>query len=168
MRKKGFTLIELLTVMLVVGIIFAAGIVTYNTVWRNHQTDTAETELRDISGGISNYLIDYGNINLPNDINFETALNETIDTLNKQYLNYEIEKSDIAADKKSVRLVTRHKTDPWKNKYNLYIYTYNGDDKTSIPGLVIISSNGVDGVSSKATYKDGNYGDDIAAVVEPK
>lgn len=168
MRKKGFTLVEMLAVVLIVGILTVTGFSTYNTVWRNNQIDTAETDLRDISSAISSYLIDYGNITIANDINFENVLNEIIELLNKQYLNYEIETDVIASDKKSVKLMTRHKTDPWKNKYHISIYTYNGDDKTSVPGLVIITSYGADGKSSIATYKDGNYGDDIVAITEPK
>lgn len=166
--KKGFTIVEMLLVLLVISILTASGFVTYNTVWRNHQIDTAETDLRDISSAVSSYLIDYGNLTIANDINFGNVLNEIVEILNKQYLTYEIETEEIASDKKSVKLITKHKTDPWKNKYRISIYTYNGDDKTSIPGLVIITSYGVDGKSSMATYKDGNFGDDIAAIVEPK
>ena len=83
MKKQGFTLIKMLAVILVAGILTAAGVVNYNTVWRNHWIDTAETDLRDISS----YLINYGNITILNDINYET-----IEVLDKQYLNYEIEK----------------------------------------------------------------------------
>jgi len=166
--KKGFTIVEMLLVLLVISILTASGFVTYNTVWRNHQIDTAETDLRDISSAVSSYLIDYGNLTIANDINFGNVLNEIVEILNKQYLTYEIETEEIASDKKSVKLITKHKTDPWKSKYRISIYTYNGDDKTSIPGLVIITSYGVDGKSSMATYKDGNFGDDIVAIVEPK
>jgi hypothetical protein len=41
-------------------------------------------------------------------------------------------------------------------------------DKDSIPGLVVISSNGIDSKSNIETYKNGDYCDDIAAIVEPK
>lgn len=167
-KKRGFTLIEMMVVISIIGLLSASGIVVYNTVWRNHQTDTAETDLRDISSAFSSYLIDYGNITISDDLNYENVLNEILELLNKQYLSYEIETDEIASDKRSVKLITKHKTDPWKHKYRISIYTYNGDDNESIPGLVIITSSGIDGQSSISTYKDGNFGDDIVAIVEPK
>lgn len=168
MRKQGFTLVEMLIVIAVLGILSTSGIITFNTVWRNHQIDTAETDLRNISSAFSSYLIDYGNIIIANDLNYENVLNEILDILNKQYLNYEVKIDEIASNKRSVKLTTKQKTDPWKNRYYISIYTYNGDDKESIPGLVIITSNGIDGQSSTYTYKSGDFGDDIVAVIEPK
>ena len=43
----------------------------------------------------------------------------------------------------------------------------SGDDSSSMPGLVIISSYGKDGTSNKTEYKNGDYGDDVIAVVNP-
>ena len=62
---------------------------------------------------------------------------------------------------------TKVKEDPWGNKYEFYIYTYSGLDATSMPGLVIISSYGKDSVSNKAEYKNGDYGDDVIAIINP-
>lgn len=166
--KPAFTLVEMLITVAVIGILITSSVVTFNKVWKNNQTDTCESELRDLSNSFSSFFIDYGNIIIKPDINYINVLNETIDILNKQYLPYPITVTEIAEDKKSVKLTTKTKTDPWKSKYQINIYTYDGNDRESVPGLIIISSNGVNGISSKDTYKDGNYGDDVIAIVEPK
>ena len=166
--KKAFTLVEVLCVAAIIGILITATTVTFNNVWRNNQTDTCESELRDISSGLKSYLTDYGNIVIKNDMNYEAVINEVVDTMNRQYLPYTVQVDSIADDKKSVKLSAKIKTDPWGGKYQLSVYTYDGSDKDNIPGLVIISSSGTDGKRSAATYKSGNYGDDIIAVVEPK
>lgn len=168
MIKKGFTLVEVLASLVIIGVIISATAVTYNKVWQNNQIDICENDLRDISSSFSSYMIDYGNIVIANDINYETVLEEIVDTLNKQYLSSEIKVDEIASDMKSVKLTTKTKADPWKGKYQINIYTYSGDDKDSIPGLIIITSSGVNGLSSRVTYTDGIYGDDIMAILEPK
>ena len=168
MKKKGFTIIEIMGAVAVIGIIMVSAAVTYNRVWINHQTDVAEGDLRDFSSSLSSYMIDYGNIIAPDDINCETVITETVELLNKQYLSSELKIDKLADDKRSVNLSTKVKTDPWGNKYQVSVYTYNGDDAANPPGLVIISSNGKDGKSSRSTYKDENFGDDVIAVLEPK
>jgi len=166
--KRGFTLVEILAVLVIAGIIISGTAVTYNRVWHNNQTDIAENDLRDISNAFSSYLIDYGNITISDDINYETVIEEIAEVLNKQYLTHEIKIDEISSDKKSVKLSTKTKTDPWNSQYQIDIYTYDGADRESIAGLIIVSSRGVDGKSNKANYKNGNYGDDIVAVLEPK
>ena len=166
--KRGFTLIEILVTIAIIGLLITNTVVTYNRVWRNSQIDNCESDLREISNSLSSFFVDYGNIIIKDDINYDAVLNETVEILNKQYLTHQIVVTEISPDKRSVKLTTKTKTDPWKGKYQINIYTYDGDDKESVSGLIIISSNGVDSISSKETYKDGNYGDDVIAIVEPK
>ena len=73
----------------------------------------------------------------------------------------------ISSDKKSAALETVIKNDPWGQKYRLNIYTYNADDSESIPGMVVITSNGADSMSNKSSYSSEDFGDDIIAVIEP-
>lgn len=168
MKKRGFTLVEILVTIAVIGILITCTAVTYNRVWRNSQIDTCESDLRDISSSFSSFFVDYGNIVIKDDTNYEAVLDETVEILNKQYLTHQIAVTEIATDKKSVKLTTKTKNDPWGNKYNFDIYTYSGDDKESIPGLILIYSKGVDGKSNHTTYKEQNFGDDVIAIVEPK
>ena len=167
-KKRGFTLIEVLAVIVIISIISTGSVVSYNRIWRNHQIDIAESELREISNAFSSYATDYGSIIIADDINYNTVITEITDQINKQYLPYEIVVSEISADRKSVRLTTKLKTDPWKHKYDISIYTYNGDNKDSVSGLAVISSRGPDGISQMSTYKLNSFGDDVIAIVEPK
>lgn len=167
-KKKAFTLVEIMAVIAVVGILSAVGYVTFNRAWRNNQTDICENDLRDMVSSFNNYFIDYGNIIIKDDINFDNVLTETVNLLNRQYMGSGIAVSSVAADKKSVSLATKHKKDPWGNPYQIVIYTYDGDDRETVSGLVVVYSKGVDGISNAEGYKEGNYGDDVIAVVEPK
>jgi prepilin-type N-terminal cleavage/methylation domain-containing protein len=167
MKKRGFTIVEILAAIAIIGILSTATAISYNRVWQNNRIDIAESEIREIANAFSSYYIDYGNIIIKSDINYDTVIAEIVEQLNIQYLSFEIEISEIAADKKSVLLRTKLKSDPWKNKYDINIYTYNGEDKDSISGLVIISSCGPDGVSQMPLYKTNVFGDDIIGIVEP-
>ena len=97
----------------------------------------------------------------------DTVIAEVVELLNDKYLSCDIEIAEIAEDKKSVRLVSNIKKDPWNNKYEFNIYTYSGADSGIKPGLIVITSNGPDAQSNKDGYTDGNFGDDIIAVVDP-
>ncbi len=167
MKKKGFTYVEILITLLVIGIITVGTVVTLNRVWQNNRIDICESEMRDMTGAFKSYFTDYGKIEIVPDGNYETAIGEIVDVLNKRYLPYDVKVKSISVDKKSVILETKLKCDPWNNKYTLNIYTYNGDDKTSVTGLVVIASNGIDAQSSRSTYSEGVFGDDVIAVVEP-
>ena len=166
--KKGFTLIETLAVLSIIGILITVSAVTYNRAWRNNQIDIAESDLREMASAFSSYIIDYGNIIVTDDMNYEAVLEETVGLLNRQYLTYELEVEKIAEDRRSVRLRTKVKADPWKHRYEINIYTYDGPDKESVSGLVVISSYGIDGTSQRALYQEDAYGDDIIAIVEPR
>lgn len=168
MKKRAFTLIEILAVTALCGILITATTISLNKVWQNNQIDVCESELRELSNGFKSYFVDYGSIVITNDLNYETALNAMLETLNQQYLPFELSINQIADNKKSVSLISKLKTDPWHGKYRINIYTYNGTDKDSTPGLVVISSNGIDTESSLSTYKENSYGDDIVAIIEPK
>lgn len=166
--KKAFTLIEILAVTALCGILITATTISLNKMWQNNQIDVCESELRELSNGFRSYFVDYGGIVIANDLNYETVLNEVLNTLNKQYLPFELAVNQVADNKKSVSLISKRKTDPWHEKYKVNIYTYDGEDKDSTPGLVVISSSGIDAKSIINTYKENHYGDDIVAIIEPK
>lgn len=168
MKRQGFTLVEILASIVIIGILTTVVSVSYNRAWMNSQTDTCESELRDMSNAFSSFFMDYGNIVIKPDDHYEAVLEDILEILNKQYLPHHIEVTEIAPDKKSVKLTTSVKTDPFGNKYSFDIYTYGGDDRDSVAGLVLIHSKGADGKSNLTKYKDGDYGDDAISVVEPK
>lgn len=165
--KQAFTLVEILGVVALIGILTVGTAVSVNRIWQNNRIDICESELRDMTTAFKSYFTDYGNIIVAPDTNYQSVLDETAEILNKKYLSYEIKVCSIADDKKSVRFETKLKDDPWNNKYEVYIYTYEGDDATSVPGMIVITSKGADGQDSRDTYSSGEYGDDIIAVVEP-
>lgn len=165
MKKKAFTLIEIIAVLAIIGIIIAGSAVGLNRSWHNSRIDTCESDLREMTTAFRNYLIDNGNIELEPDEEYETKITETVNTLNKEYMPYEIEIESIGTDKKSVCIKTKIKEDPWNNKYEIRVYT---SPETSLSGLAVISSCGPDGKSNSDKYKDEDFGDDIIAVIEPK
>lgn len=167
MKKNAFTLVEILAVLAISGILIVGTAISINKAWQNNRVDVCESELRDMTTALKSYYTDYGNILIADDMNYETVLEETVEMLNKKYLPYEIEVVSISEDKKSVELSTKIKEDPWNNKYDFTIYTYNGEDAAGLPGLVVISSNGPDAKSNKKLYSLNDFGDDVIAVVEP-
>ena len=166
-KKKGFTLVEILAVIAITGILLVGTVAGVNTLWQNNRVDICESEMRDFTNGFKSYLTDYETINAEPDSNYEDVMKAVVELLNSKYLSCDVEIDSISDDKRSVTLKTSVKKDPWGNKYEFYIYTYSGDDATSMPGLVIISSYGKDSVSNKAEYKNGDYGDDVIAIVNP-
>lgn len=166
-HTKAFTIIELIVVMAVSAILLGFGGFEYHKAYRNNQIDRAESDIRDMSLSFQNYLLDYGKIVLTNDVNYKNSVKEIVQILNDDYLNYGVKISNFTSDNKSFELITQNKTDPWNNRYKINIYTYAGDDKNSVDGLIIISSAGEDGSFNDAYYKNSDYGDDIIAVIEP-
>lgn len=166
-KKKSFTLVEILAVLAISGILIVGTVVGVNTLWQNNRVDICESEMREFSNAFKSYFTDYGIITAEPDSNYADVMNAVVELLNSKYLTCDIEVDSIAEDKKSVALKTKIKEDPWGNKYELYIYTYSGDDGTSMPGLVIVSSSGRDAKSNKTEYSAGNYGDDVIAVIKP-
>ncbi|MBS7306114.1 MAG: prepilin-type N-terminal cleavage/methylation domain-containing protein [Lachnospiraceae bacterium] len=166
-KKRCFTFVEILGALAIISILTAAMSVGVNTIWQNNRIDICESELREMSAAFKSYFTDYSNIVIAPDANYDNVLNETVELLNTKYLPYEIKVSEIAADKKSATFETVIKQDPWKQKYRMNIYTYNGDDAGSIPGMIVISSNGADSVSNKGSYSSDDFGDDVIAVIEP-
>ena len=166
-KKKCFTLVEILGALAIISILTVCMSVGVNTIWQNNRIDICESELREMSTAFKSYFTDYSNIIIAPDSNYDDVLNETVDLLNTKYLPYEIRVCEISADKKSATFETVIKQDPWKQRYKLNIYTYSGDDSESIPGMVIISSSGIDSVSNKDNYSLDDFGDDVIAVIEP-
>lgn len=166
-KKKCFTFVEILGALAIISILTVAMSVGVNRIWQNNRIDICESELREMSAAFKSYFTDYSNIVIAPDMNYDNVLNETVELLNTKYLPYEIEVSEVAADKRSATFETVIKQDPWKQKYKMNIYTYKGDDAESIPGMVIITSNGADSLSNKDTYSSDDFGDDIIAVIEP-
>ena len=166
-KKKSFTLVEILAVLAISGILLCGTVIGINTVWQNNRIDVCESEMRDFTNGLKSYFTDYGPITIEPDSNYENVLNSVVELLNTKYLFCDIEIEEISDAKNCVTLKTKIKEDPWGNKYEFFIYTYSAEDHISKPGLVIISSYGKDSKSNKAEYKDGDYGDDIIAVVNP-
>ena len=166
-KKKCFTLVEILGVMGLVSVLTVAISVGVNRIWQNNRVDICESELREMASAFKSYFTDYSNITISPDSNYENVLDETVELLNTKYLPYEIKVNEVAADKKSAILETVIKHDPWNRKYMMNIYTYAGDNAESIPGMIIISSNGADCVSNKDSYSSDDFGDDIIAVIEP-
>ena len=166
-KKKSFTLVEILAVLAISGILLAGTAMGVNTLWQNNRVDICESELREFTNGFKSYLTDYKTIKAEPDSNYEDVMNAVVELLNSKYLSCDVEIDSVADDKKSITLKTKSKKDPWGNKYEFYIYTYSGTDATSMPGLVIISSYGKDSESNKTEYKNGDYGDDVIAVINP-
>lgn len=166
-KKKCFSLVEILGVMAMVSILAVAMSVGVNKIWQNNRIDICESELREMTAAFKSYFTDYSNIIITPDANYDNVLNETVDLLNTRYLPYEIKISEIAEDKKSATFETVIKCDPWHQKYKMNIYTYSGEDAESIPGMIVISSNGADSLSNKNSYSSDDFGDDVIAVIEP-
>lgn len=164
MKKKGFTFVEILMVLIVVGILFVGTAVGFNKAWQNNRVDTCEAELREMVTAFKSYITDYGTITVNPSMDYETVIDEVVNTLNKKYLPYDVEKTGVSADEKSITLKTKVKTDPWNNKYSLHIYT---DGEGTVPGLIVIASSGPDSVSNETQYSSETYGDDIVAVIKP-
>ena len=162
--KRAFTLMELIIVLGITALLLGFGGYSYSKAYRNNQIDRTESELRDMSNSFQAYILDYGRISISPDINYNNSVDKIIETLNNDYLNYSVELSKISDDKKSFELVTQKKTDAWNNPYKIYIYT---DEGTGIDGLIIIASCGEDSSSNGTEYKNGNYGDDVLAIIEP-
>ena len=166
-KKNSFTLVEILAVLAISGILLVGTAVGVNTLWQNNRVDICESEMRDFTNGFKSYLTDYETIKAEPDSNYEDVMNAVVELLNSKYLSCDVEIDTISDDKKSITLKTKIKEDPWGNKYEFYIYTYSGPDGASMPGLVIISSCGKDSQSNKAEYKNGDYADDIIAIINP-
>ena len=166
-KTKSFTLVEILAVLAISGILLVGTVIGVNTLWQNNRVDICESEMREFTNGFKSYFTDYETIKVEPDSNYEDVMNAVVELLNSKYLLCDVEIDSISEDKKSITLKTKVKEDPWGNKYELYIYTYSGSDETSMPGLVIISSCGRDSKSNKSEYKNGDYGDDIIAVINP-
>lgn len=164
MKKKGFTLVEILAVLAVVGILITGIAVSFNKAWQNNRVDACESELREMVTAFKSYITDYGNITVDSSMDYDTVINEVVSTLNSKYLPYDVEKTGVSADGKSITLKTKLKTDPWNNKYSLHIYTAQ---EGTVPGLIVIASSGPDSKSNETEYSSENYGDDIVAVIKP-
>ncbi len=164
MKKKGFTLVEILAVLAVAGILITGIAVSFNKAWQNNRVDACESELREMVTAFKSYITDYGNITVDSSMDYDTVINEVVSTLNSKYLPYDVEKTGVSADGKSITLKTKLKTDPWNNKYSLHIYTAQ---EGTVPGLIVIASSGPDSKSNETEYSSENYGDDIVAVIKP-
>lgn len=164
MKKKGFTLVEILIVLAIAGILITGIAVSFNKAWENNRVDACESELREMVTAFKSYITDYGNITVDDSMDYDTVINEVVATLNSKYLPYDVEKTGVSADGKSITLNTKVKTDPWNNKYSLHIYTAQ---EGTVPGLIVIASSGPDSQSNETQYSSENYGDDIVAVIKP-
>ena len=164
MKKKGFTFVEILAVLTVAGILITGIAVSFNKAWQNNRVDSCESELREMVTAFKSYITDYGNITVDSSMDYDTVINEVVSTLNSKYLPYDVEKTGVSADGKSIMLKTKLKTDPWNNKYSLHIYTAQ---EGTVPGLIVIASSGPDSKSNETEYSSENYGDDIVAVIKP-
>ena len=164
MKKKGFTFVEILAVLAVAGILITGIAVSFNKTWHNNRVDACESELREMVTAFKSYITDYGNITVDSSMDYDTVINEVVSTLNSKYLPYDVEKTGVSADGKSITLKTKLKTDPWNNKYSLHIYTAQ---EGTVPGLIVIASSGPDSKSNETEYSSENYGDDIVAVIKP-
>ena len=163
-KKKGFTLLEILIVLAVVGILIIGTAVSFNKAWENNRIDSCEAELREMVTAFKSYITDYGNITVDESMDYDTVIDETVAVLNSKYLPYDVEKTGVSADGKSITLKTKVKTDPWNKKYSLHIYT---SSEGTVPGLIVIASSGPDSKSNETEYSSENYGDDIVAVIKP-
>lgn len=164
MKKKGFTLVEILAVLAVAGILITGIAVSFNKAWQNNRVDACESELREMVTAFKSYITDYGNITVDSSMDYDTVINEVVSTLNSKYLPYDVEKTGVSVDGKSIMLKTKLKTDPWNNKYSLHIYTAQ---EGTVPGLIVIASSGPDSKSNETEYSSENYGDDIVVVIKP-
>lgn len=164
MKKKGFTFVEILAVIAIAGILITGSAIGFNKAWQNNRVDTCESELREMVTAFKSYITDYGIITIDTSMDYDTVIDEVVNTLNSKYLPYDVEKTGVSADGKSVTLKTKVKTDPWNNKYCLHIYTA---EEGTVPGLIVVASSGSDSKSNETEYSSENYGDDIVAIIKP-
>ncbi|MDD6482954.1 MAG: prepilin-type N-terminal cleavage/methylation domain-containing protein [Clostridiales bacterium] len=166
--KKAFTLVEVMIVTAIISLLCIISFTAYNAIHKNNSVDNCEMTLRDIASGYQSYIIDYGKINLAATSSYETAVNNVLSVLNRYYFNDEVECTGIdESGYKSFEAKTKIKMDPWGNPYYLSVYTYDGEDSDNVVGLMVIHSNGPDGVSSADTYSESKCGDDVIAIVKP-
>ena len=178
--KAGYTLMEVMIVIVIMSILFIAGVNGYNTAVNNAKIDACETDLRTFSQAFSAYMMDFGRVEFTEaEINSGLAaarMTEILDIMNRNYLPvkvvFESDTKVITSDDRKgvVELITQNKKDPWGKKYHIYINTLNSTQTPA--GLIVVRSFGTDGQKSSKGDPKGHwgtdlFGDDVLVAISP-
>lgn len=176
-KRKGYTLAEILIVIALIGILTTILAVSLNSFWSNQNIDKCENELRIMINDFNSYMVDYGNITVePNmtEDEYKDNVKYFIEEFNSEYATYALDVNSLEVTKDdstgvdlyvAFRVTTKTKVDPWREKY---IVDVNTSTLSTGGGTIVVHSNGPDNDSSAIDYKNGNMGDDILLIVQPK
>lgn len=168
MENKGLTLLEILGVIVIIGLLAYLVAPRFSKASLNSKIDSTEADLRIFSLDINNYLVDYGIFVIDPSVDIDTYKEEVgkfINNINSNYLTHSFsDEIVVSEDKDSFYVETAVKKDPWNNKYRMYVHT----DYDSGGGLIIVVSAGVNQVFEVEGYSEGDFGDDILVIIEPK
>ena len=188
--KKALTLVELMVVILIISILIALSSHQYNKIIQNNHTQTVENDLAGWMSELNQYIEDYGPLRIeqsfatreeyenhlcyggqPDEeelvlLTDEFAPNAPLYIL-QSYCTHAFTldtNQPNNADAQYIILSTKSKKDPWTQNYRIICDTQSG--------TIIVASMGPDnkiGVTGQfSDYGEGNFGDDIVLVVQPK
>lgn len=168
-NRKGFTIVEIMVVIFIIGILIAALTPRLSQAQLNSSIDKTEADLRVYAMDFNNYIVDYGGVYIRDCLTLSSAeleenSKDLMENLNA-YMTFSVKDTPDKIDnsggtKCRVEVEAQNKQDPWGNKYRILMDTAHS--------IIIVTSPGPDAKFSIDTYADGDFGDDIIVIVEPK